>query len=1428
MAKWETARVFISSTFRDMHAERDHLVKVVFPELRERLLPYRVYLDDIDLRWGITEEESKKDRVLDLCLQQIDECRPFFIGILGERYGWVPTTPLSREAAKRFEKYGKTQFETGQSVTELEILFGVLLMDPRMKGRSFFYFRDPRFLNTVAAHRRREVRYQFQEFPSQEEVQQLGYKQARREAAMRRLKLRRLKHKIRAVREHGYPVFENYKGRWNPTAFDRATKTHGRLVDLDDLGRQIRDQLWEAIKGEFQLPDQAPAPAGLDEAARLAAEADDQARFVESRLRVYVGREDVQRELVAYTVGNEPKPCLVTGPSGSGKSAALARFVDRAAEDLPGVQVISHFVGASPRSTALRDMLKRLCTELYEKPFITEQQIKQEFARSDGIARLATLWREVLNKITKGHRVVIVLDALNQLEEGDRARELWWLPRDLLPHVKIVASCIVAPNSVEANQDPIAGAFRNRPHHPVGVGALRVRDALTIVRRVPSLSAKTLDRRQRRRLLEKPATANPLYLRVALEELRGFGSFEELGDRIAALPQEGLPEEVYRKAGFSHNAMRVAGDPLTALFVQMIQRLRNEFKPKVARAVLTLLATARRGLSDRELLGLIEGPDVTLDASGSDLFPILRQLRSYLVNRGGMMGFFHGDLLRAVESYYLPKEGYRRTSHSRLADYFAKRADVGRDGSWRGDDARALTELPFHRSHALADALTLMTDIRYVEARTRLTDVQELVGDYERYAPHGAADAWRDLIRRHAQRLASHRGAFFSLAYHDGPSSVRESARRLVRDGLWGRAWIRPEAAWLPERSDPDRRESVAVRAAYAFDYSSATDLADDRGVAFYVARLGEVKLVDLDRFVELPTTLSVRRGRPLRLAVSPDARGLALAYDDGWAEIYRLDLADDGAVLAQSLVETVTYLVPESEPPVLAWDGGTFWYQPDPASIGRLDLDTDPPSSDLIALPARAHGELSGWVAQTGGHVVTLRQPGRTTAVVVLGAGGAVEALRLPGVDVTAACSCGDQGIALVSASRTIEVYRLAPGWTRAASAESAQAPACLVWDGTTLAWICEDAHFHRWDPSGTSSPQDLGRFPDVFPSNRRVTPRRVCARPDGSYVAVTGSEVFRFAITSGSNPEAYTLKLVLQGPDGAPHAVQERDNEDWLLDLTARTERRLESFDEFRLLPFLCAINGAGRLLAASTTGAAHLVDLASGKALTPIATPAGVAAVVGDLEFGFWLVDRAGTIYTTMEGNCTRAAALGLDGPGGAQLRCGLGVLVWRGTCYHAARWGTDFSDAVVVFRLRGGRADRLGERFFEKSDGTVRALDLSPDGRLVVAVLEHSSRSAASLRVGTPEDFVRCRDVERVLTGTDPDVLRARVQSDGLAVDLLCTSGTLFRVDITTGQVRAVLSLSEPLTELAVGPTRGPELLLAQAKARPLTCHFEEND
>src|SRR5438067_12599013 len=86
MTTWQTVRVFISSTFRDMQAERDHLVRFVFPRLREQLLPHHIHLVDVDLRWGVTSEQD----ALEVCREIIDECRPRFLCILGGRYGWVP------------------------------------------------------------------------------------------------------------------------------------------------------------------------------------------------------------------------------------------------------------------------------------------------------------------------------------------------------------------------------------------------------------------------------------------------------------------------------------------------------------------------------------------------------------------------------------------------------------------------------------------------------------------------------------------------------------------------------------------------------------------------------------------------------------------------------------------------------------------------------------------------------------------------------------------------------------------------------------------------------------------------------------------------------------------------------------------------------------------------------------------------------------------------------------------------------------------------------------------------------------------------------------------------------------------------------------------------------------------------------------------
>lgn len=49
--KWEKVCIFVSSTFNDMHAERDYLIKVVFPELRKHCAKRKLHLISVDLRW---------------------------------------------------------------------------------------------------------------------------------------------------------------------------------------------------------------------------------------------------------------------------------------------------------------------------------------------------------------------------------------------------------------------------------------------------------------------------------------------------------------------------------------------------------------------------------------------------------------------------------------------------------------------------------------------------------------------------------------------------------------------------------------------------------------------------------------------------------------------------------------------------------------------------------------------------------------------------------------------------------------------------------------------------------------------------------------------------------------------------------------------------------------------------------------------------------------------------------------------------------------------------------------------------------------------------------------------------------------------------------------------------------------------------------
>lgn len=131
-------KFFISSTFQDMHAERDMIQNIVQPAVNQKLNEQGEYILFSDLRWGIdTMTDSTERRILDSCFDEIDSCKPYFIVFIGGRYGWVPSDDLVLPYKERF---GDVDI-LNKSVTELEVLYA-LKLNANELGRCLFYFKD--------------------------------------------------------------------------------------------------------------------------------------------------------------------------------------------------------------------------------------------------------------------------------------------------------------------------------------------------------------------------------------------------------------------------------------------------------------------------------------------------------------------------------------------------------------------------------------------------------------------------------------------------------------------------------------------------------------------------------------------------------------------------------------------------------------------------------------------------------------------------------------------------------------------------------------------------------------------------------------------------------------------------------------------------------------------------------------------------------------------------------------------------------------------------------------------------------------------------------------------------------------------------------------------------------------------------------------
>jgi TIR domain/Carboxypeptidase regulatory-like domain/Domain of unknown function (DUF4062) len=216
-------RVFVSSLLRDLQGERDYLNRFTFPRLRQLCDSRNVILEVVDLQWGVAEEDPSQESVLRHSLEELQRSRPYYIGLIGERYGRA-VEAVSSDLLARWELLTDCQQRPNvrslseMSTTELEIVFGVLT-DEAMRGRGFFYVRDPRSIDSDAQRR--------------EDLAQ---------SAQDAQKMEDLKRSIRDFAKQGVcQLHENY----------RNTEELGEWI-LDDF-RQLIDKLWPVTESQTEV-----------------------------------------------------------------------------------------------------------------------------------------------------------------------------------------------------------------------------------------------------------------------------------------------------------------------------------------------------------------------------------------------------------------------------------------------------------------------------------------------------------------------------------------------------------------------------------------------------------------------------------------------------------------------------------------------------------------------------------------------------------------------------------------------------------------------------------------------------------------------------------------------------------------------------------------------------------------------------------------------------------------------------------------------------------------------------------------------------------------------------------------------------------------------------------------------------------------------
>eukprot|EP00002_Diphylleia_rotans_P032243 TRINITY_DN6756_c0_g1_i10.p1 TRINITY_DN6756_c0_g1~~TRINITY_DN6756_c0_g1_i10.p1 ORF type:complete len:2620 (-),score=451.36 TRINITY_DN6756_c0_g1_i10:125-7984(-) len=496
-------RIFLSSTFRDMQHERDQFFQYGVPELKIMAKTKGLDLVFIDLRWGLTAQDSSDGWVVVRCCDSIKKCA-YFVCFLGARYGWVPDptkTELNKE--QRLEELKKTKPEAtmddiwvewhsetnkrypfldeipGLSVTEYEIQFAALIGQPAC-SRVFFYFRDEEY---AVKH-------------AQTEDEKKLYQAESCEAAARQQLLKdNIKSRYGAVLYRGAAEFSNF------------VSSHLRYAIEDDFsGHQVREPEEQA---HYQ--------------------------FMQHRLAGFEGRKDLLRLITSQVLEQlnhaGHQITVLAAESGIGKSSLMAATVrELQAMKLSDVCIFYHFVGCTNLSNYVESISIRFWKSVAASESLMDLDLSNmtdmEFQKEGLIGLMKLLKTTRFNK-----RFIFLVDAVNQLQPSQDTpvpNLLTWLPKTLPNNIAMVVSTIDTHSSCASI---LTSGLQVIPVTKLSPDEIRQGTKAFLVRYDKKLSEEQMQMI----LNDFHDTGHPLYLRLVLDEIRVFGVYEKLNDEICSL-----------------------------------------------------------------------------------------------------------------------------------------------------------------------------------------------------------------------------------------------------------------------------------------------------------------------------------------------------------------------------------------------------------------------------------------------------------------------------------------------------------------------------------------------------------------------------------------------------------------------------------------------------------------------------------------------------------------------------------------------------------------------------------------------------------------------------------------------------------------------------------------------------------------------------